>query len=136
MILISAFLIILIGLCNVFKYRIIVSIIIIGLLPLFCNIKERCIISLIILSFVLLSYPIERKYFESGRVIEIRDNYYLLSDGLSKVILYTDESLSLDDIVVVDQKVKEINYYDNFNASSYKDYCRANDIIGSISSDE
>ena len=85
MILISAFLIILIGLCNVFKYRIIVSIIIIGLLPLFCNIKERCIISLIILSFVLLSYPIERKYFESGRVIEIRDNYYLLSDGLSRL---------------------------------------------------
>ncbi|NMA16593.1 MAG: MBL fold metallo-hydrolase [Erysipelotrichia bacterium] len=136
MILISAFSVILIGLFNNFSNRIIVAICIIGFLPLFCDKKSRFIISFIILTFVLVSYPIEKTFFESGRVIEIRDKYYLISDGLSKIVLYTDEALSLDDKVNINQKVKSINYYDNFNLSTYIDYCRANNIIGTISKND
>ncbi|NLZ75510.1 MAG: MBL fold metallo-hydrolase [Erysipelotrichia bacterium] len=133
---ISAFSVILIGLFNNFNNRIIVAICIVGLLPLLCNKKNRFIISLIIFTFILVSYPVEKTFFESGRVIEIRDKYYLLSDGLNKVILYTDEILSLDDKVKVNQEVKSINYYDNFNLSTYKDYCTANNIIGTISKND
>ncbi|HPW53574.1 MAG TPA: hypothetical protein PLI19_03865 [Erysipelotrichaceae bacterium] len=135
MILISAFAVILIGLFDSYQTRIIASIFIMGLLPLFCDRKYRFISSLIILSFVLVSYPLERNYFDSGRVIEIRDRYYLLSAGFDKVVLYTADELSLDDKVVIKQEVKAINYYDNFNLSTYLDYCRANRIIGSVSKD-
>ena len=133
MILMPALSVIIIGLFNTFKNRIIASIIIIGLLPFFSDKKNRFISSLIIVSFVLVSYPIEKAFFKTGRVVEIRNNYYLLSNGIDKVILYTTENLSLDDKVIVNQEVKEINYYNNFNFSTYKDYCLANNIIGSVS---
>ncbi len=136
MILISAISVIFIGLFNDYKNRIIVSIIILLLLPLLTDKKNRFIISLVILSFLVVSYPIEKNFFESGRVIEIRNNYYLLSDGFSKVILYTDKQLSLDDEITINQKVKEINYYNNFNLSTYNDYCLANNIIGSVFTEE
>lgn len=133
MILVSAFLIIIIGLFNNFKTRIYVALIIIGLLPLFTSRKNRFYIILIITSFVLISYPIQKSYFECGQVIEIRDKYYLISSGIDKVILYTETKLSLDDKVWVDQKVKKINYYNNFNFSTYQDYCLANNISGTVS---
>ncbi|MGI6608816.1 MAG: hypothetical protein ACOX1F_07615 [Erysipelotrichaceae bacterium] len=136
MILISSLIVIVIGLFNSFKKRIILSIFVIGLLPLFSDKRNRFFTSLIIVVFVILSYPVENRYFENGKVVEIRDNYYLVSNGLNKIILYSTKELSLDDKVKVCQQVKDVNYYDNFNLSSYKDYCLANNIIGSVSTND
>ena len=56
----------------------------------------------------------------SGRVIEIRNSYLIVSDGYSRVLLYgNDEDIGLDDLLEFNSQLEEVEGYDNFEVSTF-----------------
>ncbi len=89
-------------------------------------------------SLVLLlvcSIPLTGTHFYSGRVNSVKDNYYIVADGISQVILYTETELALDDYVVIDEDISAITSYNNFEVSSFTSWAKGNNIIGTIDKD-
>lgn len=97
------------------------------------NKKERKTYLLFLILIVLCSVNIRNSDFSNSRITAIKQNYHVVTNGISSLIVYTDdESAGLDDRVRIEGKIEEISSNNNFDFSTFEDYCQGNRIIGSI----
>ncbi len=119
---------------NEFRLRIIAAFIIAISYKFYCG-TERIIYRLGLVLILACSIPLNAEYFVSGYVCDIKDNYYTVTNGLYKVLIYDDADIAYGSKVIVQKEIKPINYYNNFELSDFSTYCRGNNIIGTVDSE-
>ena len=129
--LVIAFSYLFICLFNDFKIRVIVTFIVALSYKLyFC--KERIIYRCALVLLLLISLPLKIDYFSTGRIDMIKDNYYTVSNGLYKVIVYSNEDVNYGSKVTINSNIKKITTYNNFQITDFSSYCKGNNIIGYV----
>lgn len=119
---------------NNFYLRVIVAFIICCSYKLFCG-KERLIYRLILIILLFLSLPIKADYFTYGYVENIKDKYIIVNNGLYRVIVYTDNNeFEYGDKLIINDEIKPINSYNNFEITDFSSYCKGNNILGYVDS--
>ncbi|MDO4377545.1 MAG: MBL fold metallo-hydrolase [Erysipelotrichia bacterium] len=116
---------------NEFRLRIMAAFIIALSYKFYCG-AERIVYRFGLVLILVCSIPLTAEYFASGYVCDIKDNYYVVTNGLYKVLIYDNTDIAYGSRVVVQKEVKPINYYNNFELSDFNVYCRANNIIGTV----
>ena len=129
--LVIAFSYLFICLFNDFKIRVIVTFIVALSYKLYCG-KERIIYRCALVLLLLISLPLKIDYFTTGRIDMIKDNYYTVSNGLYKVIVYSNEDVNYGSKVTINSNVKKITTYNNFQITDFSSYCKGNNIIGYV----
>ncbi len=110
------------GFFNDFRIRLLMSAVWLVLLPHIVNRDVHKRIVLAILLFIVASIPIKSK-IDQGRVIQVRKQYQIISNGISSIIVYSDDNnVCIDDLVEVDCELEEIDSYDNFDTTTFKDW--------------
>ena len=96
----------------------------------YINYKKYSIFLLLFLVFSININSCEIKY---GYVNKIRNNYFQLTNGLYQLVVYGDSSnVNLYDKVIINTDYKPITSNSNFEVANYYDYCRGNNIIGTL----
>lgn len=121
--------ILLIGLTNIFLYRLIIALCILIFLYFVVDKKTLKIICLCFSAFLLLSVPLKINV-SKGRVKEIKNGYIIVGNLFSNVLVYTESEACLDDYVQIEGSINDISVNSNFQNVDYKDYCKGNKIIG------
>lgn len=130
---IIAFSMLFVCLFNNFYLRVIVAFCISFSYKLFCG-KERLIYRLILVILLFLSLPIKADYFTNGYVENIKDKYIIVNNGLYRIIVYTDNEFEYGDRLIINDEIKKINSYNNFEITDFSSYCKGNNILGYVDS--
>ena len=89
--------------------------------------------SIFLLLFLVFSININSSDIKYGYVNKIRNNYFQLTNGLYQLVVYGDSSnVNLYDKVIINTDYKPITSNTNFEVANYYDYCRGNNIIGTL----
>jgi len=89
-------------------------------------------VAIILFALICCSIPLTQNYFETGRVVAIKENYLILQNGFNKVIAYYQGEAHFDDTINVCQNIKEIVSSNNFEVATFASWAKGNNIIGSI----
>ncbi len=134
--LVIAFSFVFICIFNDFKIRVIVALVVAITYRFYCG-KERLAYRFALVILLVVSIPLNVNRFTTGYVESIKDSYYTVSNGLYKVIVYSDdENITYDCKVSINSEIKQINTYNNFELTDFLTYCKGNNILGYVDSAE
>ncbi|MBR0136945.1 MAG: MBL fold metallo-hydrolase [Erysipelotrichaceae bacterium] len=92
--------------------------------------KDRKVYLFFLPLVLILSFPLSDSFFETGKVVRIRDSYQLVSFGLKKVMIYSrDENIRPGDTVKISCELQPVDSYDNFERSSFGIWAKGENII-------
>ena len=119
-------------LSSVFVHRIIIAVIWLVIFNKTKTRSQRLETDVLIILLLFCSIPLSGSHIYSGRVDTVKPTYLIVSDGLSRVMVYYQGEAGLDDVIIIDQDIEPVAGNDNFDVSTFSSWAKGNNIIGQL----